>query len=456
MLKIKDQIDLKIDSLAYGGEGVGKHEGMTVFVADAAPGDTLKVEIVSAKKNFAKGEIVEIVEPSPDRVKPFCALANACGGCQWQHIDYPAQLKAKKQIVEDSLNRIGKLDIPVNDVIPSPDIKEYRCKIQYPTAQTKVSKRFLMGYFKKGTHDIVNIKYCPIQPDTVNKIAEFIKEQALILGLSAYHEKSHRGLIRHTVFRYSSSDKNMLLIFVINAKEVPEELNELANLVKNQFGDIVGVLASFNTAKSNVIFGDTTVLLRGQDFIEENLEGRKFKISAGSFFQVNPPSAVNIFNTVKNIIEERLKTPTLLDVYSGVGSFSIWLKDIASKITAIEEYPAAVSDAKENITLNDAQNINIIEGNAQVALTELVEKNEKFDAVILDPPRKGCEPEAIEAVAQLADKYIIYVSCNPATLARDLKILKEKGFTPEFAQPVDMFCHTYHIESIVVLKNCNN
>lgn len=455
MIKKRDVIEIKIDSLAYGGEGVGKVDGYTVFVPDSAPGDVLAVEIISAQKSYAKGKIVEIIEPSASRIKPACGLAKTCGGCNWQHIDYKEQLKAKRQIVEDNLKRIAHVDIPVKDVLPSDNIFEYRCKVQYPVQQTKISKRFLIGYYKKGSHEIINTKRCPIQPKIIDIITEFIRNKAQELKLTAYNEETKKGLIRHIVFRYSQTNNDLLLIFVINAENIPNELRGLSKAIKKEFAHVKGVLINFNTTHTNVIFGQKTVPLEGIDYFEETLEGRTYRISANSFFQVNPSSAVKMFNTVRNIVEERLNMPAILDVYAGVGSFAIWLKDIASNITAIEESPQAVEDAKRNIDLNKAPqdaDITVLEGNADTVLESLATDNKKYDVVILDPPRKGCSQTAINSVIKLADKYIIYISCNPSTLARDVKLLTDSGFTPEFAQPVDMFCHTYHVESIVVLK----
>lgn len=453
MLNKSDIIEIKIDSLAHGGEGIGRHEGIPVFVAETAPGDVVKAEIISAKQNYAKAKLVEVIEPSPHRIKPFCPIAKACGGCQWQHIAYDEQLKAKKKIVEDSFKKIAGVDVPVKDVLACENTTEYRCKVQYPVQQTKNSKRFLAGYYKKGSHDLVNIKYCPIQAKIIDEITEYIRDKAQQLELTAYNERTKKGLIRHIVYRYSYTHKNLALIIVINSQKSNEKLATLCNAVKSKFKEIIGVLVNFNTKGTNVILGNNYQLINGQDYIEENLEGRKFKISAGSFFQVNPPSAVKMFNEAESAIKSRLQNPTVLDVYAGVGSFTIWLKDIASKIVAIEENPYAVSDARENLKLNNCEDkITYLEGNADKLLADLANENTKFDVVVLDPPRKGCAKEAIDAIIKLAEKYIIYVSCDPATLARDVKILNENGFIPEYVQPVDMFCHTYHIESIVVLK----
>lgn len=456
MINLNDEITLKIDTLSHGAEGIGRYEGMSIFVEDVCPEDVVKVKITQVKKNFARAILLEILEPSSNRVKPFCPMTKVCGGCQWQHVNYKTQLKYKQKAVEDTLKKIAGIDIPVKEIIASPITEKYRCKVQYPVRQTRVSKRILAGYFKKGTHEVVNIKYCPIQPRIIDKTTEDIREMAAEHNLSAYDEKKHKGLIRHIVYRFSQSENNLNLILVVNDEKVSPQLKKFCESIKETKPHIKGVSVNFNNKRTNVIMGAKTQNVVGDDFIIENLDGNIYKISSGSFFQVNPPAAVNIFNAVKKIIVEKVQNPRILDAYSGVGSFSIWLRDIASEIYAVEEYPQAVLDAKENITLNKADNIKIFEGDAKLIFRELKDKGEKFDVVVIDPPRKGCDEEAIDALESLSDKYIIYVSCNPATLARDIKLLSDKGFDCEFVQPVDMFCHTYHIESIALIKKTDS
>jgi len=455
MLKIAETIELTIDSLAYGGEGVGRYENMPVFVCDTAPGDRIRAEITYVKKNYARAELKEILEPSKSRIKAICALSKVCGGCQWAHVNYDEQLRAKKKIVEDTVRKISGRDIPVHDVKRSDKTLEYRCKIQYPVGKTKISGRFLAGYYKKGTHEIVNIKFCPVHADIINKITEFLRTKFQENNLSAYNESKHKGLIRHVVFRYSSSSNDLLVIVVINSNTAPESLKKILTELNDNFQQISGVLINFNNIRSNTILANDIELVSGRDYIEESLEGKIYKISALSFFQINPPSAVKIFNIVRNIIGERTSKPAILDVYSGVGSFSVWLKDIASKITDIEESICAIEDSKYNLEVNKTDEnveIEIIEGNADRILHQLVSENRKFNVIILDPPRKGCSDIALDAISKLTEEYIIYVSCNPATLARDIRLLSERGFEAEYIQPVDMFCHTYHIESIALLK----
>ncbi len=458
MFKKGDIVEVKIDSLTYGGDGLGKVDNYAIFVSDTAPGDVVKAQIVSSKKSYAKAVLLEIIEPSKCRTKPECPLAKVCGGCQWQYIDYKEQLNIKKQIVKETLDKISGMDTPVNDVIASDFQKEYRCKIQYPIQQTKVSKRFLAGYYKKASHELVNIKYCPAQPAIIDEITQYFRDKAQELDLLAYKETNNKGLIRHLIYRYSSTQKNITLTIVINSNKASNNLKELCENIYNKFDSIKGVSVNFNTAKSNVIQGRDYQLICGDDFILEELENENkkitFKISSASFFQVNINTAVKMFNYVRELVKNNTKNPSILDVYAGVGSFTFWLEDLASDITAIEDNPNAVKDARENIKLNNVnpEKINYLQGNADSQLEQLAKDNKKYDVIILDPPRKGCSEIALNALKQLTDKYIIYVSCNPATLARDLKYLNEFGFTPEFAQPVDMFCHTYHIESIVLLK----
>lgn len=453
MINKDEIIELNIEKLAYGGEGLGRINDFTVFVPDTAPGDTIKAQIVSVKKNFAKAILTEIISPSKNRVKPFCPLANACGGCQQQHISYEEQLNTKKLIIEECMHKIAGTDVPVRAVIGSEELTEYRCKIQYPVRQTKNSKRFLAGYYKKNTHEIVNIKYCPIQPRIVDEITAFLRDKAKELKLTAYNETRKKGLLRHFVFRYSRTNKNLILTVVVNSEKIYPGLKQLCLLTKKQFPDIAGVLVNFNTKHSNFIIGNQTELISGQNYIEETLDGKTFKISADSFFQVNPTAAEKMFFEVRRIVEDlSLKNINVLDVYSGSGALSFCISDSAKSITAVEENTSSVNDGKENLKINKINNISFINAKAEETLQKLAENGEKFDLIILDPPRKGCSGSVIDSVKKLAATYIIYVSCNPSTLARDVKLLSE-DYTPDFIQPVDMFCRTYHIESIMLLKH---
>lgn len=452
MLKINDEITIKVEKLVYEGSALARIENIPVFIEGGCPEDTLKVKITKVNKNFAKAEIIEIVEPSQYRIKPFCPIHNACGGCGWQFIDYDFQLQQKKNIVQETVKKITGEDIEVKDVLKSPETREYRCKLQYPTSQTKVSKRILAGYYKKGTHEIINVKYCPIQPKIVGKMLNFLREKAQELGISAYDEKRHKGELRHIVFRYSKSENTCLIIFVVNMLKLNDNFKKLADLVMNEFPHVKGCCINYNTEKNNLILSNDTRKIKGDNFYYETVGDVKYKISANSFFQVNIGGAQNIFETVKKIVEQNYPNAKILDAYSGVSSFGLQLKDAASEITCVEESESASKDAIANVELNEAKNFTILNGDAKETFEKLIKDNAKFDVTILDPPRKGCEEQSLDYAVKLTDKAIIYVSCNPSTLARDLKYLHSQGFKTKYIQPVDMFCHSYHVESVAWLE----
>ncbi|MDD3420451.1 MAG: 23S rRNA (uracil(1939)-C(5))-methyltransferase RlmD [Candidatus Gastranaerophilales bacterium] len=444
--------NLQISKMVNTGLGLAKDDGLTVFVEDVVTGDIIDAKVISHNKNYQKALIDHIRKSSDHRVEPFCSLANVCGGCQWQYISYDYQLEAKREIVQDCLQKIAGIDVHVRPTMPASNTKNYRCKVQYPVAQTKVSKRILAGYYKKGTHEIINIKHCPIQPKIIDDVVQFFRDKAQELELTAYDEAKHKGTLRHIIFRYSKSENNMVVTLVVNDRKIHQKIRELATLISEQFPSVVGVVANFNTDKTNKIIGEKSQTVIGKDFIVEKIKGVKYKISAGSFFQVNIDSAQNILDTVKELVRKNCQKPRILDAYSGVGTFGLYLSSVADTIVAVEDYPQAVADAQANIKMNMVDNIELIEGDAKNIFLKLEAVGEKFDLVIIDPPRKGCDAEALDSVCNLSSKHIIYVSCNPATLARDAKILQEKGFELKSAQPVDMFCHTYHIETVAFFE----
>ncbi len=451
-----DKVELFVEKLVFEGAGLARYNDLPVFIDGVAPRERVLAEIYSVNKNFARAKLIDILEPSQNRVKPFCAMANICGGCNWQHVDYAEQLRQKKRIVQETIKKISGLNLEVKDVIPSPQIKEYRHKIQYPLAQTKVSKRLLAGYYKKNTHELINIKHCPIQPKIIDEITSFIREKAQEFNVFAYDEKKHRGMLRHIVYRHSQANNEVLVVFVVNDCKITKELKTLAQLVFDSFDNVVGCLVNFNQKKTNSIMGQKTQCVAGKEFYLEKIGDKNYQVSANSFFQVNPQSAKNILDIVRKLIKENTENPTILDAYSGVGSFGIYLGDIAKNVTCVEEAPSATKDAIENIKINNYDNFDILTGDASAHLENFVKENRTFDVVIVDPPRKGLAPKAVQTSANLSNNFIIYISCNPTTLARDMKLFKTYGFEADYVQPVDMFCHTYHIENVVMLKNINN
>lgn len=451
-MKVLDEIVVSVEKLSNLGFGIAKHEGLVIFIENACPGDKLKVKITKLTKNYANAQIVEILEKSSHRVEPFCAMHNVCGGCQLQFIDYDYQLELKKEIIEDAIKTIGGLDIEIRNPIASPQNIQYRHKVQYPISQTKVSKRILAGYYKPKSHEIVNIKHCPIQPEICDTIIDFIRNSAFDYGISGYDEKKHAGDLRHVVIRVSKATGKILVTLVVNSTKTFERLTDFAQNIYDNFKEVSGVCINFNSKKTNVILGENTELIAGKDFIKERILDKTFRIGPKTFFQINPESANNIFGFVKEYINN-FETPTVLDAYAGVTSFGISVSDICKKVVSVEENKEAVDMAAQTIELNEVKNVELHNMDAQKFFEkELKTKKRKFDAIILDPPRKGCTEESLNYALQLCRSKIIYVSCNPATLARDLKYLVSKGATVEFIQPFDMFCHTYHIESVAIIN----
>ncbi len=449
-----EEYTVNIEKMINGGSGLARVNDFPVFIENACCGDTLRIKIKKINNSYATGEIVRIESPSKSRIKPQCALSGVCGSCDWLHIAYEEQLLQKRNIVFETIKKITGKDYKINSTIASPEIKEYRCKVQYPVSQRKTG-RIVAGYYKKNSHELINIKFCPMHNPLISNILEFIKDNAQKLNIDAYNEKKHKGLIRHIVFRESSYNKDIIIIFVINSETISEKLLKLSKLILEHFSFIKGICANFNTKKTNVIFSDKTGTIFGNDYYIEQLDNIKYKISANSFFQVNPKCAKIIFNTVKTLINERISMPEVLDAYSGVSSFGIWLSSISSSVTCIEEVKSSSNNAIENIKLNNCKNITVINSDAEKEFERLVKNNVKFDVCIIDPPRKGCNSGALQNLLKLSRKYLVYVSCNVSTLARDIKIITECDFVPEVIQPVDMFPNTYHTEVIVLFSKKN-
>lgn len=447
-MKINEEIEVKIEKIADSGDGIARYDGLVIFVENACPDDILKVKITKLNKNWASAKILEIITPSKFRIEPFCPLQKICGACQLQFIDYDYQLKIKKQIVQDAVQKIGNLDVEVRDVIKSPEIKSYRHKVQYPVSQTKVSKRILAGYYKQKSHEVVNIKYCPVQPKICDEIIEYIRNKAFDYAISGFNEKKHSGDLRHIILRVSKATGKILVVLVVNSTKTFDRLNDFAKSIYDNFKEIDGVCVNFNSKKTNVILGNKSENLAGKSYITEKILDKTFKIGVGSFFQINPMTAQNIFEYVKNYIKNNFDNPVVMDAYAGISTFGIIVSDVSKKVVSVEENKEAVELAGETAEFNGVKNLEIHNMDTQVFFDK---ESRKYDVVILDPPRKGCTKETLDSVLKITKGSLIYVSCNPATLARDLKYLCEKGAKVKFIQPFDMFCHTVHVESVAIV-----
>lgn len=446
-MNINDELVLNIEKLSNLGFGIAKIDGFVVFVQGACPGDVIRAKITKLNKNYAYAEIIEITIPSKSRVKPFCPMQKVCGACQIQFIDYDRQLVFKSEMVKDAMRNIAGFDLEIPKTIPAPENICYRHKIQYPVSQTKVSKRILAGYYKPQSHEIVNIKYCPIQPPICDKIIEFVREKAPLYNISGYDEKTHSGDLKHVVLRVSEYSGNVLVTLVFNSSQKFHRYEKFAYAIYDEFEKVSGVCLNFNSKQTNVILSNKSECICGDNFVEEKILDKIFKIGANTFFQVNPKSAENIFAYVKDEIKN-FDAPSVLDAYAGIAAFGIVVSNAAGAVVSVEENKDSIKMAEEALEINNIKNVEL---HAQDTAKYLSSVKRKFDITILDPPRKGCSQLSLELSLKHTKKEIIYVSCNPATLARDLKYLCQKGCTLKSIQPFDMFCHTYHVETVAVL-----
>lgn len=456
-MKHDKNINVKINALGYCAEGIGRvlegeNKDMTVFIENTTVGDVVGAEIFSVKKNYLRAKLTAIVEEGQARVKPKCPLAKVCGGCQWQHIDYQVQLDAKTTVIKDQISKIsGIAPEVVKPAIAGDEIWEYRSKVQIPLGVTKNSKRLLAGYYKPKSHEIVNMKYCPVQPLIFDKIIAKLRELHKKHSLVIYDEKSCKGYLRHFVLRKSFLNDDILLTFVVNSSSVDSELEKLAEKLAEKFSQIKGITVNFNKNDTNVILGKDSQTIYGYDHIVESVGKWQYKISDRSFFQINPYATKAMFQLIYDLIQQKGNAKNLLDIYAGVAAISIYVSDLFENIVAIESEASAAINAEDNFKMNNVDNIEFINKTAVNGLKEL-SPDKHFDVVILDPPRSGCEKAVLDAISQKKCDTIIYASCNPATMARDIKILVENGYALKLIQPVDMFCHTFHVEAISLLE----
>ncbi|MGM0498810.1 MAG: 23S rRNA (uracil(1939)-C(5))-methyltransferase RlmD [Bacillota bacterium] len=446
----KDEIKtLKIEDLAHGGDGVARAEnGMAVFISLTLPGDLVKAKITKIKKDYAFAELIEVIEAGPGRIKAPCPVYNECGGCQLQHIDYQKELEFKKNNIKQLINRIAEIkDFKLMDVLAADDNFRYRNKAQFPL-KINENDQITAGFYKRGSHDIVPNHDCLIQHPLINRILRITLEELNKFQLSVYNEDSLQGLLRHLVIRVGSCTNQALLVMVTNGDDFIDK-NLIARTLMRKIPELKGVVQNINNENTNVIFGKKDLLLAGENKITEYIGKTAYLISARSFFQVNTMQAKKLYDTAAEYLGND-RSFKIIDAFSGTGSIALYLADKAEKIYAIESLESAVKDAEENAKLNNVNNIEFKKGMVEEKLPELLEK-EKIESVIFDPPRKGLDEKTVNLLLSSSIEKIIYISCNPATQARDLKKLKEKYQLVKI-QPVDLFPQTYHIESVALLE----
>ena len=437
-----------IHGLGSSGEGVGKVGELIIFVEGALPYEEVFVEIETRKKNYAVGRLVEVVKPSPERVEPFCPLYKNCGGCQLQHLSYAAQLKWKRQQVVDAIERIGKLNgVEIFDTLGMENPLRYRNKMQFP-----VGKNLQIGCYARGTHKIIDAQSCPIQNAGNDKILNAVRNVAKKFKLQPYDEDMHRGFLRHVMGRVGSNGESMIVL-VTATKNFPNEKNFVRALLK-EIPEVTSIQQNVQTYHNNVILGRETRVLYGKPTIHDTIGGLNFNISARSFFQVNTAQAEVLYRTALNFAELE-GGEIVIDAYCGTGTFSLLFARQAHRVYGTEIVSSAIADAKRNARENNIRNVEFFVGDAVKVLPRLADSIHFPDVIVTDPPRAGCDKKVLETFAAMETDKIIYVSCNPATLARDLKILDELGYRTKKIQPVDMFPFTSHVEAVAQIFNIN-
>lgn len=448
-LKKNQIIPLTIDALGSQGEGIGRHNGMAVFVPAAAPGDKIEARLLKVKKNLAYAKIESITDPSADRMDSGCAAYPQCGGCAYRHITYEAECRAKEQRVTDAMRRIGGIDITPERFVACDTTDRYRNKAQLPCRSDREG-RPCFGFFAGHTHRVVRTDDCALQPEGYAAIAAAVAEYMTAHRVSPYDETAHKGIVRHLYMRRSVSTGQIMVCLVINASSLPAE-EELVHRIRNAEENVSGVLVNVNRDRTNVILGHSCRLLWGSEYITDSLLGVSFGISPLSFFQVNPLQAERLYAIAAEYAGVNENT-TLLDMYCGAGTIGLTMAGRVKRLIGVEIVAPAVEDARLNAQLNGITNAEFICADAAQAAAMLTERGERPDVIIVDPPRKGCDEALLDCIAQLSPERLVYVSCDPATLARDCARMAERGYTVSKLSAVDMFPRTVHVETVVLLS----
>ncbi len=455
LVKKGDVIELTIEKMAIGGFGIARLDRYVIFVKGAVAGDKVKARIYKKKKDYAEAKVLEVITPSINRVEAKCMYFNHCGGCQWQHIKYEAQLDYKHMLVEETISKLGKFhDVPVLETIPSPEIFGYRNKMEFtfsnkpwviPYTEQSQKPPFALGLHIPGSFDrVIDIKSCLLQPSKGNEILDVVRQYVRKTEIPVYDMKNHTGFWRFLTLRNSKAFGDWM-VNIITSDEAQQVIAPLAEEICKKVSGIKTVLNNISKKKAAVAIGDKEVIMYGEGYIEDKIGDFVFRISANSFFQTNPKGAEKLYDKVKEYAELS-GTEEILDLYSGTGTIPIFLSKQAKRIIGIEINEDAVKDARKNCELNGIDNCVFIVGDIRETLSE-VDSKIKPDVVIADPPRPGIHKDVLKGIIEMGAKRLIYVSCNPATMARDLSILSQSYEIKEI-QPVDMFPHTHHIEIV--------
>ena len=468
MFNKNDIIEIEIIDQGTTGEGIGKVDGYALFVKDAVIGDVVKVKIMKAKKNFAFAKLLEVVKPSPYRVEPLCPVANRCGGCQLQAMNYKQQLEFKEKKVYNNIKRIGGIeDFEMKPIIGMKELAvkgyedngpfHYRNKAQFPIGLDREGN-IVSGFYAGRTHSIISVDNCLLgiekDGDVNGTVMHIVKTFMNIYNIKPYDEKTHKGLVRHVLIRIGAFTNEIMVCVVINGNKLPHSQELVEQLL--QIDGMTSICLNVNKEKSNVILGKEIINMYGKDYIEDYIGDVKFRISPLSFFQVNPIQTEKLYNKALEYANLTGKE-TVWDLYCGIGSISLFLAKAAKKVIGVEIVPEAIDNARENAAINGMENTEFLVGAAEEVVPKYFDEHKnqpecKPDVIVVDPPRKGCDQVLLDTIVKMNPERIVYVSCDSATLARDLKWLEEHGYKLKEATPCDMFGQTVHVETVVLLS----
>ncbi|REK74839.1 23S rRNA (uracil(1939)-C(5))-methyltransferase RlmD [Paenibacillus paeoniae] len=455
-----EEVTVDLVGLTHDGDGVGRANGFTLFVQGGLPGEQARVRVMKLKKQYGYARLQELVKASPDRINPPCDIYKECGGCQLQHFDYEAQLAWKRQHVIDNLTRIGKLSVVgekdaqdgviVHPTIGMDDPWRYRNKAAVPVGAAGENGELVAGFYARGTHRIIDMDDCLIQHEHNDEVVRVVKKVARELRIQPYDESTGKGVLRHIMARTGVVTGEIMVVLVTNGKRLPRQPEWIEHLRASLPG-LKSIVQNVNEEHTNAIFGDETRVLWGSEFIYDELDGIRFAISARSFYQINPAQTVALYRKAVEYAALSGKE-RVIDAYCGIGTISLFLARQAGHVYGVEIVPEAIEDAKRNAALNGIDNASFEAGPAEVVMPRWRKEGVEADVVVVDPPRKGCDPALLETILALQPKRVVYVSCNPSTLARDLRILEDGGYKTVEVTPVDMFPWTVHVESVALLE----
>lgn len=436
-----------IEGYGEGGMGVARIDGRVVFVHGALRGEKCRVLILKTLKSVAFAKVLEVIEPSSERITPDCPYFPRCGGCTYRHIRYEEELRLKRQRVQDNLSRIGGSDVTVEEILGARDTLRYRNKAQYP-----VSKDGAVGFYRARTHEVIECEHCLLVKPEADAAAEALREYMQSCRVAGYDEKTGRGLVRHLYVRSNAAGESLICVLV-NGDKLPKE-DRLVTLLRDACPKCAGIVLGTNTKKGNVILGDRYRTLWGSDRLEDTLCGKTFRLSVPSFYQVNRVQAERLY---AKAIEFAGLTgqETVLDLYCGAGTITLALSDHAKKVLGAEIVPEAIDDARENAVRNGVKNAEFFCGDASDVAKKLARENLRPDVITVDPPRKGLAADVVESIAEMQPGRVVYVSCDSATMARDVKRLADLGYTAQRACAVDMFPRADHVETVCLLSKLN-